>query len=555
LQKLWDEGACISRVAPDWTLAQRDTAIIHGAHPSTQANSAFVQEEFADMVEAGQWLVLPYALVRHLPGLCLSPTGLVPKRDHRDRLIIDYTFLGVNPYTIPTAPNSLQFGHAFLRILQYLHHADTRRGPIYLAKVNIADAFMHVWLYAHHIPILAAILPAYPGETPLVVFPMILPMGWVESPQYMYAVTKTIADTANRRLRDSYQSLVPHRLDKLADSRPSPTVSIPDETRDHTSLPAPKVRSRGPFQVPLNVVEVYMDDFILLSQLSPSERVATRQVLFECIDTVIQPLSPDNNPKRKEPNSVKKLLQGDAHWSQWKEVLGWLIDTKAKTIELPPHRRTQQLEVLASIPRSQRCTSCHKWQVLVGKIRSMALALPGGRGLFLQLQSVLTYTGNPHISDWLCLTRAVHDQLDDFHWLASTLTLRQTCWGELVDYPPSFYCAVDASGMGMGGVWLHTESTLPPILWRHTFSKSISSRLVSEDNLLGNLTNSDFEQMGAVCQQDILAQAYDICKHTVCSFTDNTAALSRETRGLTSVDEPTSYLCRLSSLHQQAYQY
>jgi hypothetical protein len=120
LQQLRDEGACVSRAAPDWTLAQQGTAIIRAAHPSTQANSAFVQEEFADLVEAGQWLVLPYALVRHIPGLCLSPTGLVPQRHRRDRLIVDYTFSSVNPYTIPTAINSLQFGHAFLRILQSL---------------------------------------------------------------------------------------------------------------------------------------------------------------------------------------------------------------------------------------------------------------------------------------------------------------------------------------------------------------------------------------------------------------------------------------------------
>jgi hypothetical protein len=205
---------------------------------------------------------------------------------------------------------------------------------------------------------------------------MILPMGWVESPQYMCAVAETIADTANQRLRNGYQSVGPHRLDELADSRPISTSPLPDVTRDHTSLPAPRVRSRGPFQAPLNVVKVYMDDFILLSQLSPSERVAARRVLFECIDAVIRPLAPGDNPNRKEPNSVKKLLQGDAYWSQRKAVLGWLIDTKARTIELPPHRRAWLLEVLASIPRTQRRTSRHKWQVLVGEIRSMALAWP-----------------------------------------------------------------------------------------------------------------------------------------------------------------------------------
>jgi hypothetical protein len=38
-------------------------------------------------------------------------------------------------------------------------------------------------------------------------------------------------------------------------------------------------------------------------------------------------------------------------------------------------------------------------------------------------------------------------------------------------------------------------------------------------------------------------------------MTDNTAALSRELRGSTSVDNAAAYLCRLSSLHQRAYRY
>jgi hypothetical protein len=130
LLHLRDYGAAVNRSAPDWTLDQRDAAILRGAHHSTRVNRDFVRDEFADMVEAGQWLVLPYALIRHLPGLCLSPTGLVPQRDRRDRLIVDYTHSGVNQTTILSAPDSMQYGFALLRLLQALQRADTRRGPI-----------------------------------------------------------------------------------------------------------------------------------------------------------------------------------------------------------------------------------------------------------------------------------------------------------------------------------------------------------------------------------------------------------------------------------------
>jgi hypothetical protein len=202
----------------------------------------------------------------------------------------------------------------------------------------------------------------------------------VESPQYLCAVTETIADITNNLLDNNWPAPASHRLDSLADTPPAPVPLDSDASHDATALPPPRVRSRGPFQAPVNVVEVYMDDFILLSQQSRDERLRARRTLFECIDSVLRPLSPGDDPKRKEPNSTKKLAQGDAHWSCKKLVLGWLIDTQARTIALPPHRRARLLALLASIPRSQRRTSRQKWQALVGEIRSMALALPGVAG-------------------------------------------------------------------------------------------------------------------------------------------------------------------------------
>jgi len=379
-------------------------------------------------------------------------------------------------------------------------------------------------------------------------------MGWIDSPQYLCAVTETIADTANDRFRNGLLSAIQHRLDDLADSKPAPIRRV-DAVATKTGIPPPVVQSHGPRQRPLNTVDVYMDDFILLSQLPQDLRRAARRTVFECIDSIIRPLSPSDNPNRKEPNSVKKLAKGDAFWATEKVILGWLVDTKRRTIELPPHRLDRLHDILHQFQHSQRRTSRQKWQCLIGEWRSMILAIAGGRGMFSQLQSVLTYPSNPHPSDRIFLTPAVHDQLEDFRWLAADLANRPTRWGELVDSDPSYYGTVDASGAGMGGVWLDPLGKSDPLLWRFRFPVSISSRLVSSDNPSGNLTNSDLEQTGTVCHQDILAQQFDIRELTDCAMTDNTAALSREQRGSTSINEPSSYLCRISALHQRAYRY
>jgi hypothetical protein len=300
-----------------------------------------------------------------------------------------------------------------------------------------------------------------------------------------------------------------------------------------------------------------MDDFLGLVQGPQSVRLATRRTLFECLDTVFRPLAPEDNPRRKEPNSTKKLAKGDGAWATRKVMLGWVLDTVRRTIELPPHRLERLFELLESIPTHQRRTSRRKWQQLLGEVRSMILAIPGGRGLLSQLQAVLTWPaeGLPRPSDRLTLSPAVHDQLADLLWLARDLGGRPTRWGELVDSDPSFLGAVDASAAGMGGVWLDAGQRLPPLLWRQSFPPDVTSAVISWENPAGTLTNSDLEQAGLVCQPDILAQHYDVRERTICAMSDNTPALSRDRRGSTSSDSPSAYLCRLASLHQRAYRY
>ena len=553
LQHLRLSGASAPQSTPSWSPSRLASALSRGPHPSAKLNATFLRSEFADMVAAGHWLVVPYHLVCHLPGLRLSPTGVVPQRNRRDRTIVDYTFSGVNDHTVSVAPDSLQFGHAFPRLLTHLHRADTRHGPVYLSKTDIADAFMRVWLHLDAILTLGALLPPHPNEPPLVAFPLVLPMGWVDSPRYLCAVTETVADLTNARFRHLDLAATPHRLDSSANTAPDPIPHPPDSTSG--SLPHPTVRSSGPLCPPLTTADVFMDDFLLATQQPRALRPSVRRTLFECIDAVLRPLSPTDNPARKEPNSVKKLLQGDAAWSTRKVILGWLVDTIQRTIALPPHRVLRLHTLLASFPSHQRRTSRRKWQCLLGELRSMALALPGGRGLFSQLQSVLTYSASASPSDRLCLSPAVHHQLNDIRHLASSLSARPTRWGELVDSDPSFLGAVDACVTGMGGVWLDTRSHHPPLLWRQSFPLATQSALVSFANPRGSITNSDLEQVGVVCHSDILAQHHDLRERTICTLSDNTAAVSRELRGSTSADAPSAYLCRLASLHQRHFRY
>ena len=103
---------------------------------------------------------------------------------------------------------------------------------------------------------------------------------------------------------------------------------------------------------------------------------------LSAIDEVLRPLSDADNKYRKEPASVKKMAKGDAHWSTWKRILGWDIDSVNLALHLPAHRMQRLRDVLMWLLPPNKRLSVTRWHQVLGELRSMSPALPGTRGLF-----------------------------------------------------------------------------------------------------------------------------------------------------------------------------
>jgi hypothetical protein len=294
-------------------------------------------------------------------------------------------------------------------------------------------------------------------------------------------------------------------------------------------------------------------------QGSKHRRKLARRILLESIDDILRPLEDGDPPTRQEPTSIGKLKKGDGYYTTRKVVLGWLIDTLARTIELPTHRVDRLREMLQSVHPAQTSVSRRKWQQVLGELRSMAVALPGSRGMFSQLQAVLLHSTNPKPHDRLPLTQSTHDALDDFRWIADSVASRPTRWGELVPQAnPEYLGAEDASGQGMGGVWFPPPvqaKKQPPLLWRHRFAADTTSNVISFKNPRGALTNSDLELAAHVAAHDILVGEVDMREKTAHALSDNTPTLSWAGRGSVSTDSVAAYLLRLHALHQRFHRY
>ena len=170
----------------------------------------------ANNIDQGFWIVLPCDQVKHLPGLRLSPMGVVPQCDRRPRVVIDHSWFKVNAATEPfPMPEVMQFGGTLPRILHRLRHANPKFGHTYLLKVDLSDGFYRMHLKAAHAPRLGVSMPTHPNEPQLIAIPLSCTMGWVNSPPTFCAASKTIADLANARM---YWHHVPfHRLASIAE--------------------------------------------------------------------------------------------------------------------------------------------------------------------------------------------------------------------------------------------------------------------------------------------------------------------------------------------------
>jgi hypothetical protein len=173
----------LTSTAP-WGEHRCDDAVQRGAHESAHLDRRFVFEEMRDFCLQGYWTMLPYDAVRHWPSLRLSPIGAVPQRNQRPRLIVDYSFSYIHKETVQLAPpEAMQFGRTLQRVLKRVVQAGQRYGPVYLAKIDIADGLYRVWLRLSDISKLGVVLPTSPGQPGLIAFPLTLPMR-VESPLF-----------------------------------------------------------------------------------------------------------------------------------------------------------------------------------------------------------------------------------------------------------------------------------------------------------------------------------------------------------------------------------
>ena len=150
-----------------------------------------------------------------------------------------------------------------------------------------------IWVQLEDIPSVAFLVPeATPDEEQLVGFHLSIPMGYVESAAFFCATTETVKDQALDTLSMRHTA-PPHHLEHLADTK-SPKTSAQEvaatlEADNDWEALSPHARATA-----LAHVEVYLDDFISITQGGPTERRQMTRHLFRSIDELFCPNNKDD---------------------------------------------------------------------------------------------------------------------------------------------------------------------------------------------------------------------------------------------------------------------
>ena len=95
----------------------------------------------------------------------------------------------------------MYFGGVLLHILNQVLTDYSRLGTVYLSKVDLADAYMRLWVRMEDVPSTAFLIPKKtPSNTQLVGFHISVPMRYIGSAPCYCMVMETLADLSNKAI-------------------------------------------------------------------------------------------------------------------------------------------------------------------------------------------------------------------------------------------------------------------------------------------------------------------------------------------------------------------
>ena len=238
-----------------------------------------------------------------------------------------------------------------------------------LAEIDLSDGFWRMIVEEEAKWNFAYVIPDPPGTPPRLVVPSALQTGWAENPAYFCVATET------------GQYLIHHKVEQK--------VLLPIHSLEIYMRPT-KTPKRSLEERPQYSIFVYLDDFIGTAVENASGKLldSISKADFYGIQRIPPPPEVTGNTGGKYPIYIKKMQKGDARWITEKEIVGFLVDGKAKTFTIP---NIKAEDIVAEIRKilKKKWIPLKRYRRIIGNLRHVAIILPSTKGLFLPINKAL----------------------------------------------------------------------------------------------------------------------------------------------------------------------
>ena len=137
-----------------------------------------------------------------------------------------------------------------------------------------------------------------------------------------------------------------------------------------------------------------------------------------------------------------------------KEILGWIVDGKNRTIYFPLTKCQVIFKLLRNITKIF-CVSLNKFQELVGKLQNSFFGIPGRRRLFTPLDIAMKKD-----SEFIIITPSLKQVLTDCRFLVQVMAKNPTSVFQIITKASNYISYINTCGIGAGEVWYSGTTTL-----------------------------------------------------------------------------------------------
>jgi hypothetical protein len=284
------------------------------------------------------------------------------------------------------------------------------------------------------------------------VIPDALQMGWSENPPFFCAATETARDIIDDKMRNNV----------ILPEQPLENIMMAVDWTIVNKLPNQPAATECNQRKFLSLIKVYIDDFIVVIQITNKSHL----LQFSCriLDGFTKVFQPPilSGSEMAHPVSEKKLFK-DGIWDTRREILGWLFDGMARTIELPHHKCTELLLELKTVRRLPKL-DVKRFQKLHRHLQFATIAIPCSKPILGPLNWYMS-SASKHPGQKLVITNVLQAILHDWLALIRLVGRRPTHVRVLVEHLTAYQGFVDASKWGVIGVWFGETKQLIPIVW------------------------------------------------------------------------------------------